>query len=66
VLKAAGPSASGQFFGHLYVGLYSEALGRKDLALKHIREAAADRFASAGGYMHMVARVHLKTLGSGF
>lgn len=62
VLKAAGNSPGGLFYGHLYIGLYSEALGRKDLALKHIREAAADRYASAGGYMHMVARVHLGTL----
>ena len=68
VLKAAGSGASGQFYAHLYIGLYSEALGRKDLALKHIKEAASDRYASAGGYMHMVATVHLRTLrvGRGF
>ena len=60
VLKAAGNGASGQFYAHLYIALYSEALGRKDLALEHIKEAAADRFAAAGGYMHMVAVVHLK------
>ena len=65
VLKAAGTSPAGQFYAHLYIGLYSEALGRKDLALKHIKEAASDRFASAGGYMHMVAGVHLKALASG-
>jgi hypothetical protein len=61
VLKAAGNSASGQFYAHLYIALYSEALGRKELALKHIREAAAARYAPVGGYMHMVARVHLKS-----
>jgi lipoprotein NlpI len=61
VLKAAGSSASGQFYAHLYIGLYSEALGRKDLALNHIKEAAADRYEPAGGYMHMVARVHLRS-----
>ncbi len=55
VLKAAGSGAAGQFYAHLYIGLYSEALGRKDLALTHIKEAASDRYASAGGYMHMVA-----------
>ena len=66
VLKAAGNRPAGQFYAHLYIGLYSEALGRKDLALKHIREAASDRFASVGGYMHMVARVHSKVLGSRF
>ena len=62
VLKAAGNSPGGLFYGHLYIGLYSEALGRKELALKHIKEAASDKYASAGGYMHMVARVHLGTL----
>ena len=58
VMAAAGSDSVGQFYGHLYVGLYYEALGRKDLAQQHIAAAAADRFA-AGGYMHMVARVHL-------
>jgi len=58
VLEGAGSSPEGQFYAHLYVGLYSEALGRKDAALQHITAAAADRFAG-GGYMHMVARVHL-------
>ena len=61
VLKAAGNRPDGQFYAHLYIGLHSEALGRKDLALKHIREAASDRFAPVGGYMHMVATVHLKS-----
>ncbi len=61
VLKAAGSSPDGQFYAHLYVGLYSEALGRKDAALEHITAAAADRYAG-GGYMHMVAVVHVKTL----
>ena len=60
VLKAAGDRPSGQFYAHLYIGLYSEALGRKDLELKHIKEAASDRYASVGGYMHMVARVHAR------
>jgi lipoprotein NlpI len=64
VLKAAGTRPDGQFYAHLYVGLYAEAIGRKDLALKHIKEAASDRYAPVGGYMHMVARVHLKVLGS--
>ena len=62
VVKAAGSQPSGLFYAHLYIGLYAEATGRKDLALTHIKEAAADRYAGAGGYMHMVATVHLKTL----
>ena len=62
VLSASGTSPDGQFFGHLYLGLYFEAMGMKDRALEHITIAAADRFARAGGYMHMVARVHLRSL----
>jgi lipoprotein NlpI len=58
VLAAAGSRPSGEFFAHLYVGLYYEAL-RDKRALEHIRMAAADRFADAGGYMHTVAKVHL-------
>jgi len=42
--------------------LYFEALGMKDRALQHITIAAADRFEPDGGYMHMVARVHLRSL----
>ena len=57
---------SDQFYAHLYIGLYSEALGRKNVALEHIKEAASDRYAAAGGYMHMVARVHAKVLDSKF
>jgi len=62
VLAAAGSEPDAQFYGHLYLGLYFEALGTKDRALEHIQIAAADRHKSAGGYMHMVARVHLRTL----
>lgn len=59
VLAAAGSSTSGQFYAHLYLGLYFEALGEPDRAREHIAAAADDRFASAGGYMHLVARIHL-------
>jgi lipoprotein NlpI len=61
VLAAAGARPDGQFFGHLYVGLYFEAIGMTARVREHITIAAEDRFA-AGGYMHMVARVHLRTL----
>ncbi len=57
VLKAAGTQPESQFYAELYVGLYLEALGDAEQALKHIRTAAADRY-SSGGYMHVVARVH--------
>src|SRR6185295_16769096 len=61
VLSAAGTDLEAQFFAHLYLGLYFEAIGIKSRALEHITIAAADRFARAGGYMHMVARVHLRS-----
>ena len=60
VLAVAGVQS--EFYAHLYVGLYFDALGRKADALAHIRAAAADRYATAGGYMHIVARVHLTIL----
>jgi hypothetical protein len=41
--------------------LYHEALGNEQGAREHITAAAADRY-SSGGYMHMVARVHLRLL----
>ena len=62
VLKAAGSQPSAQFYAQLYLGLYFEALGDDRRALEHITAAAADRFAAAGGYMHMVAKVHLGIL----
>ena len=62
VMAAAGTRPDGEFYGHLYLGLYFEALGDKTRALEHIRAAAADRYASVGGYMYMVARVHLGIL----
>lgn len=65
VLAAAGTNASAEFYAHLYVGLYFEATGRKSDALAHIKTAAGDRYAAAGGYMHSVARVHLAILQRG-
>jgi tetratricopeptide (TPR) repeat protein len=59
VLAASGKDLESQFYGHLYVGLYLEALGDRKRALDHIRIAADDRY-TAGGYMHDVARVHLR------
>jgi lipoprotein NlpI len=66
VMKAAGNDGDGQFYGNLYVGLYLEATGHRALALPHIKVAASERYATVGGYMHMVARVHLKVLSAGF
>jgi lipoprotein NlpI len=60
VLSAAGSQPAALFYAHLYVGFYFEAQGMSARALEHIRIAAADRFERAGGYMHMVARVHAR------
>jgi lipoprotein NlpI len=65
VMAAAGTLAESQFYAHLYLGLYFEALGMKARALEHIAAAAADRFQPLGGYMHDVARVHLGLLRGG-
>ena len=62
VLKAGGTQTESEFYAHLYVGLYFEAIGDAARARQHITTAAADRFAAAGGYMHTVARVHLASL----
>jgi lipoprotein NlpI len=63
VIAAAGSSDDALFYAHLYVGLYNEALAKPGETLRHIRIAAQDRF-QAMGYMHMVARVHLRLLES--
>ena len=62
VLTAASGQLESEFYAHLYLGLYFEALGNSVRALDHITAAAADRYAAAGGYMHTVARVHLELL----
>jgi lipoprotein NlpI len=61
VLTAAGNQPGAQFYAHLYLGLYFEALGNKQQALQHITIAASERY-RMGGYMHGVARVHLAIL----
>jgi len=63
VLAAAGAAPLAQFYAHLYVGLYYEALGNAAGAVEHITTAAERRYAT-GGYMHMVAGVHLNLLRS--
>ncbi len=58
VLKAGGQSLSARFFAELYVGLYYEASGNTSAGVTHLKAAAADEFARAGGYMHRVATLH--------
>lgn len=62
VLAASGSNPEAQFYANLYVGLYHEALGQAEPARKALETAAGDRFRATGGYMHMVARVHLSQL----
>ena len=64
VMAAAGSRPDGQFYAHLYIGLYEDALGNASLALEHIKAAADDRYA-IGGYMHAVAKIHLAQLQRG-
>ncbi len=63
VMSATDARTESEFYANLYIGLHAEALGNKDLALRHMRAAARDEFARVGGYMHMVARVHLAVRG---
>jgi len=58
VLAAGNASASGRFYAELYVGLYYDGIGDVDNARRHLREAADERYASIGGYMHRVATLH--------
>jgi len=58
VLAAAGQSASARFYAELYVGLYYEATGNKTAGLTHLKAAASQQYANAGGYMYRVATLH--------
>jgi lipoprotein NlpI len=64
VLAAGGQSTSARFFAELYVGLYYEATGNKTAGLTHLKAAASDQYAKAGGYMHRVATLHPLLVGS--
>jgi lipoprotein NlpI len=57
-----GPEAL--FYAHLYVALYSEVRGDAIGALSHMTSAASDEYRSIGGFMNVVARVHLASLRS--
>ena len=59
-IKAGDPGpaalARGQFYGHLYLGLYFEAQGNKKKSTDYIAKATKGH--EAHGYMGQVARVH--------
>jgi lipoprotein NlpI len=66
VITAAESTAGGprgksvaKFYGHLYVGLYYDALGKKDLAKAHLEKSIAEK---TGEYMRDVALIHLQKL----
>lgn len=63
LLRAAGTHPSALFYANLYLGLYFEAAGETSRARPALELAAQDRFRQVGGYMHMVARVHVARLG---
>lgn len=48
-----------QFYGHLYLGLYFDAKGDEANAILHLRKCTAVDYP---GYMHDVAKVHLRLL----
>jgi lipoprotein NlpI len=60
VIQAAGNNRAAQFYAQLYVGLYLEAVGEVGAGQQHITLAADAQYARVGGYMHDVARVHLR------
>jgi lipoprotein NlpI len=60
MLASAGTTPEGQFYAHLYAGLYFEATGNRERARTEIT-TAADRY-NVGGYMHDVAVVHRNIL----
>jgi lipoprotein NlpI len=71
VLAAGGKDGRPRFYAVLYVGLYHEAMNGidtdpknpKSRASLYITEAASDSFASVGGYMNRVAKVHASVRG---
>ena len=49
-----------EFYAHLYIGLYLEATGNPEAALPHFTAAASERYQIYGGFMNVVAQVHLR------
>jgi tetratricopeptide (TPR) repeat protein len=50
------------FYGYLYAGLLREVQGDRIGAVEYLTVAASDRYRSHGGFMNVVARVHLDQL----
>lgn len=60
VLEAGKGSASGRFYGALYVALFYDAQGDRVRARSYIDTAAREEFSRVGGYMHAVAVLHAR------
>lgn len=52
------------FYAYLYGGLLREILGDRTGAIEYLALAASDRYRDYGGFMNLVARVHLKQMSS--
>lgn len=50
------------FYAYLYGGLLREAAGDRPGAIEFLRVAASERYREHGGFMNLVARVHLDGL----
>jgi hypothetical protein len=61
VLDAGKGSASGRFYGALYVALFYDAQGDRARARSYMETAAREEFSRTGGYMHAVAVLHART-----
>ena len=48
-----------QFYAYLYAGLYREVLGDRAGAVEYLTAAASERYNEDGGFMNVVAKVHL-------
>lgn len=51
-----------RFYAHLYVGFYLEVEGRASEALREFEIAASPPYVGEGGFMNVVARIHLARL----
>jgi lipoprotein NlpI len=62
VMAATGAGDGAQFYAHFYIGVYFDAVGRPQEALTHVLAATDERYARAGGFMHDIAKIHLRAL----
>lgn len=51
-----------QFYAYLYAGLLRDATGDRAGAIEYLAQAASDTYKEDGGFMNLVARVHLSRL----